>query len=113
MKLCWQEHEHVSNKATTSKWKMTSSAEKRNKGKAPAQGYSQDKRLPAGQFFVMHEGASSKRNPRGSISLQEFLLVEVTYSSGDMLLFYRKFYPKPDNSMMEYMKTYLTPLNLS
>ena len=38
----------MSNKATTSKWKMTSSAEKRNKGKAPAQGSSQDKRLPTG-----------------------------------------------------------------
>ena len=33
----------------------------------------------------MHEGAFSRRNPRGSISLQEFLLVEVTYSSGDMV----------------------------
>ena len=48
MKLYLQEKEHMSNKATTSKWKMTSSAEKRNKGKAPAQGSSQDKRLPTG-----------------------------------------------------------------
>ena len=64
---------------------MTSSAKKRNKGKAPAQGYSQDKRLPAGQFFVMHEGASSRGNPRGSISLQEFVPAKVTHSSGDMV----------------------------
>ena len=36
MELYWQEKEHTSNKATTSKWKMTFSVEKRNKGKAPA-----------------------------------------------------------------------------
>ena len=75
----------MSNNATTSKWKMTSSAEKRNKGKAPAQGYSQDKRLPTGQSFVKHEGVSSRRNPRGSTSLQELVLAEVTYSSGDTI----------------------------
>ncbi|KAL0001510.1 hypothetical protein SO802_015291 [Lithocarpus litseifolius] len=40
---------------TTSKWKMTSSAEKRNKGKALIQGYPQDKRLLE-QSFVMHDG---------------------------------------------------------
>ena len=59
----------MSNKATIIKWKMTSLAEKRNKGKTPAQDYSQDKRLPAGQTFVMHEGVSLRRNPKGSISL--------------------------------------------
>ena len=41
---------------------MTSSAEKRNKGKTPARGYLQDERLPTGQSFVMHEGASSMGN---------------------------------------------------
>ena len=72
---------------TTSKWaNMTSSAERKNKGKAPAQGYPQDKRLPAGQPFVMHEGASSKKKPSGSTSLQEFVPTEVTYSSGDMVV---------------------------
>ena len=54
---------------TTSKWIiMTSSAERRNKGKAP-QGYSQAKRLPVGQSFVMHEGASSGVKSSGSTSL--------------------------------------------
>ncbi|KAL0001508.1 hypothetical protein SO802_015289 [Lithocarpus litseifolius] len=63
---------------------MTSSAEKRNKGKAPIQDYPQDRRLPAGQSFVNHEGASPKGNQRGSTSLQESIPVDVTYSSGDM-----------------------------
>ena len=49
---------------TTSKWIiMASSTKRRDKGKAPAQGYSQDKRFLAGQSFVMHEGASSGVNP--------------------------------------------------
>ena len=82
----WQENKQMSNKATTSKWKMTSSAKKRNKGKAPAQGYPQDKRPPAGSSFVMHEGVSSKRNQRGSSSLQDYVLAEVTYSNGDMTI---------------------------
>ena len=72
---------------TTDKWViMTSLAERRNKGKAPAQGYSQDKRLPTGQYFVMHEGASSGVKPSRSTSLQEFVPAEVTYSSGDMVI---------------------------
>ncbi|KAK9996709.1 hypothetical protein SO802_021395 [Lithocarpus litseifolius] len=63
---------------TTNKWNiMTSSAERKNKGKAPAQGYPQDKRLPAGQPFVMHEGISSGVKPSRSISLQEFVPAEV------------------------------------
>ena len=42
---------------TTSKWIiMAPSAERKNKGKAPIQDYSQNKRLPAGQPFKMHEG---------------------------------------------------------
>ncbi|KAK9988447.1 hypothetical protein SO802_028686 [Lithocarpus litseifolius] len=50
---------------TTSKWNiMSSSASRKNKGKAPVQDYPQDKRIPAGQSFVMHE--------------------EVTFSSGDI-----------------------------
>ena len=63
-----------------------SSAEKRNKGKAPAQDHSQDKRIPAGQPFVMHEGASSGVKPSGSTSLQDFVPAEVTYSNGDMVI---------------------------
>ena len=58
------------NTSTTSKWKMTSSTKKRNKGKAPTQGYPQDKRLPAGQYFVMHECVFSEVKPSGSTSLQ-------------------------------------------
>ena len=65
---------------------MTSSTERMNKGEAPAHGYSQDKRLPVGQPFVMHEGASSGIKPSRSTSLQEFVLIEVTYSSGDMVI---------------------------
>ena len=65
---------------------MTSSAERRNKGKAPAQDYSQDKRIPARQPFVMHEGTSSGAKPSRSTSLQEFVLAEVTYSNGDMVI---------------------------
>ena len=65
---------------------MTSSAERKNKGKAPAQGYPQDKRLPAGQPFVMHEGVSSRVKPSRSTSLQEFVSAEVTYSSDDMVV---------------------------
>ena len=65
---------------------MASSTERRDKGKAPAQGYSQDKRLRARQSFVMHEGASSGVKPSRSTSLQEFVLAEVTYSSGDMII---------------------------
>ena len=65
---------------------MASSAKRKNKGKAPAQGYSQDKRLPVGQPFVMHEGASSGVKPSGSTFLQEFVPTEVTYSSEDMVI---------------------------
>ena len=65
---------------------MASSTERRNKGKAPAQGYSQDKRLPAGQSFVMHKGASSGVKPNRLTSLQEFVSVEMTYSCGDMVI---------------------------
>ena len=72
---------------TTSKWNiMTSSAERKNKGKAPAQGNSQDKRLLAGQPFVMHEGASFGVKSSRSTSLQEFVPAKVTYSSGDMVI---------------------------
>ena len=80
----WQEMEHINNNNTLSKGKkMTSLAEKKNKGKAPAQGYPQDKRLLASQSFVMHEGVSSKGNLGGSKSLQDYVLAKVTYSSGD------------------------------
>ena len=65
---------------------MTFSAKRRNKGKAPAQDYSQDKKIPAGQPFVMHEGTSSGVKPSRSTSFQEFVPVEVTYSSGNMVV---------------------------
>ena len=58
------------NTSTTSKWKMTSLTEKRNKGKTPTQGYPQDKRLPVGQSFVMHECVFSEVKPSGSTSLK-------------------------------------------
>ncbi|KAL0001911.1 hypothetical protein SO802_015692 [Lithocarpus litseifolius] len=53
-------------------------AENRNKGKAPIQDFPQNKRLTE-QPFVRHEGESSVRNHRDSISLQEF--AQVAYSS--------------------------------
>ena len=72
---------------TIDKWiVMAFSVERRDKGKAPVQGSSQDKRLPAGRSFVKHEGASSGVKPSRSTSLQEFLPAEVTYSSGDMVI---------------------------
>ena len=75
------------NTYTTSKWiTMTSSTERKNKGKAPAHGYYQDKRLPTGQPFVMHEGASSGVKSSRSTSLQEFVPAEVTYSNGDIFI---------------------------
>ena len=78
---------NYTNTYTISKWIiMTSSAERRNKGKAPAQDYSQDKKISARQPFVMHEGASSGVKLSGSTSLQEFVPAEVTYSSGDMVI---------------------------
>ena len=93
----WQVKEHTADINTTSKWikdiytagrwnSMTSLAERKNKGKAPAQGYSQEKRGSAGLPFVMHEGVSSRVNPKGSKSLQEFVPAEVTYSNGDMVI---------------------------
>ena len=65
---------------------MASSVKRRNKGKAPAHGYSQDKRLPVGKPFVMHEGTSSGVKPSGSTSFLEFVPVKVTYSNGDMVI---------------------------
>ena len=70
-KLSWQE------KAT-----MSSPAEKKGKGKAPARDYPQNERLPAmGQSFEKHEGASSTSH-RGATSLQPMYPEMVTYSSG-------------------------------
>ena len=55
---------------TTSKWTfMAPSAERKNKGKAPVQDYSQNKRLPAGQPFKMHGGASFGVKSNGAASL--------------------------------------------
>ena len=48
---------------------MASSAERRDKGKALAQGSFQDERLPARRSFVKHEGASSGVKPSRSTSL--------------------------------------------
>ena len=62
-------------------------ASSKNKGKAPIQGYSQEKRLPSmGQYFKMHEGASSGVEPRKATSLQEFVPTMVTYSSADTVV---------------------------
>ena len=72
---------------TTSKWIiMAPSTERKNKGKAPVQDYSQNKRLLAGQFFKMHEGASSGVKRSGSTSLQGDIPAEVTYSNGNILI---------------------------
>ena len=68
---------------TTSKWIIK---EKKNKGKAPAQDYSQNKGFPAGRPFKMHEGASSGVKPSGSTSLQGDVPAKVTYSNGDTLI---------------------------
>ena len=89
---------------------MTSSTERKNKGKVPAQGYPQDKRLPAGQPFVVHEGASSGKKPSRSTSLQEFVPAEVTYSSGDMVAVLQGVLSK---SLQFNDGVYHTPLNLS
>ena len=62
---------------------MAYSAERRDKEKAPAQGYSQNKRLLVGQSFVMHEGASSGVKPSRSTFLQEFFLTKVTWWYGN------------------------------
>ena len=56
------------------------------KGKALVQDYSQNKRLPAGQPFKMHEGASSRVKPSRATSLQGNVPAEVTYSNGDMII---------------------------
>ena len=93
-----QELENVSWINTTNKWNNTNtyttnkwiimafSVERKNKGKAPAQGYSQDKRLPKGQPFKMLEGTSSRVKPSGSTSLQGDVPAEVTYSNSDMVI---------------------------
>ena len=66
---------------TTSKWIIVAP-----KGKAPVQDYSQNKRLPAGQPFRMHEGASSGVKPSGAKSHQGDVPGKVTYSNGDMII---------------------------
>ena len=66
---------------TTSKWIIMAP-----KGKAPVQDYSQNKRLPAGRPFKMHEGASSGVKPSGATSFQGDVPAEVTYSNGDMII---------------------------
>ena len=53
-------------------------------GKNTSTGLFSRKKALAGQYFVMHEGASSRVKLNGSTSLQEFVPIEVTYSSGDM-----------------------------
>ena len=92
---------------------MTSSAERRNKGKAPTQGYSQDKRGLARLPFIMHEGISSGINLDGSTSLQEFVPTEVTYSNGDMVIALQEVLSRICNSTLEPTQNYQTLLNLS
>ena len=60
--------------------------ERKNKGKAPVQDYSQNKRLLAGQPFRMHEGASFGIKPSGATSLQGDVPAEVTYFNGDIII---------------------------
>ena len=66
---------------TTSKWIIMAPKEK-----APVQDYSQNKKLPAGQPFRMHEGASSGVKPSRATSLQGDVLTKVTYSNGDIII---------------------------
>ena len=49
---------------------------RRNKGKAPIQGYP----------HRMHEGASSGSEPRKATSLQDFAPTKITFSSGNMAI---------------------------
>ena len=80
---------------TTSKWIIMAP-----KGKAPVQDYSQNKRLPVGQPFRMHEGASFGVKPSKATSLQRDVPAKVTYSNGDIKLLYRKFWLEIYNSTM-------------
>ena len=66
---------------TTSKWIIVAP-----KGKAPVQDYSQNKRLPAGQPFRMHEGASSGVKPSRATSFQGNVPTKVTHSNGDIII---------------------------
>ena len=70
------------------------------KGKAPVQDYSQNKKLPVGQPFRMHEGASFGVKPSKATSLQRDVPAKVTYSNGDIKLLYRKFWLEIYNSTM-------------
>ena len=56
------------------------------KEKAFVQDYSQNKRLPMGQPFRMHEGASSGVKPSRATSFQGNVPTEVTYSNGDIII---------------------------
>ena len=72
----WQEEKQITHYTrTTSKWKMASST-RRNKGKAPAQGYP----------HKMHEGTSFGSEPRKATSLQKFVPAKMTFSSGNMAI---------------------------
>ena len=66
---------------TTSKWIIMAPKEK-----APVQDYSQNKKLPVGQPFRMHESASSGVKPSRATSLQGDVLTKVTYSNGDIII---------------------------
>ena len=75
----WQEEKQITHYTrTTSKWKMASS--RRNKGKAPSQGYP----------YKMHEGASSGSEPRKATSLQDFVPAKMTFSSGNMAITFQE-----------------------
>ena len=56
------------------------------KGKTLIQDYSQPKRLPAGQPFKMHKGASSGVKSSGVTSLQGDVPAKVTYTNGDIII---------------------------
>ena len=64
----WQEEKQI--------FQQNMSSSRRNKGKAPIQGFPQK----------MHEGASSGQEPRKATSLQNMYPTAVTYSSGYMAI---------------------------
>ena len=74
---------------------MSSSNSKRNKGKAPIQGFLQK----------MHEGASSGKEPRKATSLQTMYPEAVTYSSGYMAITLQKvFLQEVKNKALQFSK---------
>ena len=71
----WQEEKQITHyTSTTSKWNISSS--RRNKGKAPMQGFP----------HKMHECASSGSEPRKATSLQDLTPTKIIFSSGNVAI---------------------------